>query len=352
MKTLSLNEIAERACFAMEDYNLRNKMRFLKLGRMLFVEDLNLGAVRQATRQFMRINKYTNSIDLPANTIQLSAISYVDENGHEWPIYRSSNIKHGIVDISATKSCECENGGQLCAMIKNYESKLEVVEDKNPDGTTVTFHCYSIIAVDDTGTLYETKQYPIRKYQNNVWVATELKTEKREICKLEINENKCVIDSEKNFETINKCFACSGGQNDNGLPPNVTRTNCLPILGSFSINAGVFYASPKNKFWNVYNISENGKRIIFPKEFPFEKVLVRMYLDEGINEIKVPVIAASCMVTGILAAHYEHKQDIQSQRMYQLYARRYTDQKTALMQMLNISDHANMQMTLTPPARW
>lgn len=349
---ISLNEVAESACFAMEDYNLRHKMRFLRLGRLLYVEDLNLGAVRQAVRQYMKINKYTNSIDLPANLVQLSAISYVDKQGKEWPVYKSSYVKDGIVDISATKSCECGCGGELCAMIKSYESKLEVIEAENPDGSFTPFNCYSIKAVDDSGFLYETKQYPIRRYEDGEWVATELETEKLELCKLEVDKNNCVIDCEENFKAISECGCGTSNLATEGLPPNVVRTSCTPILGSFSIECGIFYANRTNEFWNAYNISENGRRVVFPKEFPFDKVLVRMFLDEGVNEIKVPVVARTCMVTGILAAHYEHKTDVQSQQMYQLYSNRYTAQKTALLQLLNIADHANTQMILTPIARW
>lgn len=348
---IPIEEVVEDACHSIGDYLMRKKMRFLRFAKRIYNDDLNLGVIKDVRREFMYINRRTNTIDMPSESIKLSAISYMDECGVEWPLYRNPTLNDDIVDIKADKNCACSCGNELCNMIKGYESKIETITDSMPNGDPVTFKAYSIKGYDDNGSFYETKQYALRKYTNGVWTDTVLETEKTELCKLELDQNGCVVDCEENFQKVASCGCGTTAPGSSDLPGNVYRVSCTPILSTFSIACGQWY-SCTNEFVNIYNISELGDRIIFPADFPIDKVLVRYFVNTNLKEMKIPSVARQAFITGLMYYHYENSADMNEARLSELYSRRYTDQKFALLQEMNKYTSVAKRMILTPPAKW
>lgn len=344
-------DVVEEACFSMDDFLLRNKMKFLRFAGRIYNDDMNLGAIKATKRQFMNINKRTNTIDLPENCLKLSAVSWVDESGKEWPLFRNGRLSDDIVDIKADPNCACGCKNELCNMIKGYESISEEVTDELPNGDPVTFTCLSIKGYDPDGTFYETKQYPIRRFTDGVWTGTELETEKIELCKLELDSAGCVVDCEDNFQAVATCGCGGSNTTSSELPANVVRLSCTPILSTFAIQSGSCYSAGM-QFVNVYNLTELGNRLIFPPEFPKDKVLVRYYVNTGLKDIGIPSVARKAFISGLMFYLYENRPDRESQQLAAIFESRYTKQQFALVQEMNKYNKDEQQMIMTPPVRW
>jgi len=171
---VTIEEVVEDACHAMDDYLLRNKMKFLKLAKRVYNDDLKINGIREPVRQFFHINKHTNSIKMPCEFQHLSGVSWQDRSGRFHPMFRNDKLNDDIVDIKAKKDCACSCGGQLCNLIKGYESTIEEVEVETPDDSTETFTVRTMKGFDGNGWYYETVQYPMRVYEDGVWVRNEL----------------------------------------------------------------------------------------------------------------------------------------------------------------------------------
>lgn len=341
------------------DYQERDKMRLLSWAKYVF-QDMNLNSLRQARRQYFTINKSTNSIDMPCSFLQLSSVSVVDDCGIIYPVYRNDNVKESdIVDLSAKKDCACEYecGHQLCNTIKGYEATIETLTDKNPDGTDVSFECVTRKGVDDQGFFYEQTQYPKRIYTDGVWTSTILYTEDKKLCKVEVDDNGCVCDTEENVNSV--CAACSLAANNSDLcciggdantPPNESCDRwiyyCNNKLDWFGVQCGCYpyFRSDCN---NYYNISELGNRIIFPAKFGWDKVLIRLYEDLSLQDIQIPIIAIDTFVMGLM--WWDTRFSDAKQSLAVNYGRQYAQMKFGLLKELNKYRIAELQMIMAPP---
>lgn len=292
-----------------EDYQQRDRMRLLKYAPYVW-NDLNMSTVKRARRASFYINKRTNTIDLPCNILQLCSVGVIDKHGIEYPVYRNHRLSDDIVDVSASKNCGCELScnSDLCNTIKGYEAVVSTKEDKNPDGTDVSFECIDRKGVDDQGFFYEQKQYPKRIYEDGVWTETILYTETNKLCKVEVDENGCVCDTEENLNAVcNSCgisnvnsdLCCIGGTSM--TPPSDTCNTwvyyCNNKMQWFSTQCGS-YPYMTNGCENIYNISELGDRLIFPPNFGWDKVMVRWY--ESAGEILIPISVVDVFVVGTM----------------------------------------------------
>ncbi len=342
----TLEEIVEDACFSMDDFLLRNKMKFLRIGKRVYNDDLKLSAVKIPKRQFFYINKTNNTIQMPCDFHHLSGVSWMDKSGQFHPLYRNEKLNDDIVDIKAKKDCACSCGGTLCNLIKSYESIVEEVEFDTPNGGTETFSCMTIKGVDGNGWYYETIQYPIAVYEDGVWVSNELKTEKRDLCKLEYDaETGCVLDCPENEEAVTSC-ACSHRTDDCGSNQLVAITS---KMDTYMIECGTWF-SRNYGFKNIFNISEEGDRLIFPSDIPIDKVLVRYYTVNDVKNIKVPLAARSTMITGILYENVRFKTDRDSLLLTRELGQRFANEKFALIGELNKYNAASKTQIMSPVA--
>lgn len=356
---LTVMEAIDLGLLGNHDYQKRDRMRLSKIAKHVY-QELNLSVIKSAERKVYQINKRTNSIDLPCNFSQLSSVNLVDDCGLFYPVFRNEALKGDWVDVAAQKDCACEFkcGYQLCNTIKSYEGVVETKTDYTPTGEPISFECVTRRGIDGNF-FYEDKQYPQRQYVSGVWVDTILHTERTKLCTVELDHNGCVCDSNTNIDVI--CNACGitdlnqtctplGGNSN--TPPNVGDDTwiywCSTKLDWFSVQCGCHPKGLRMKNCNaIYNISELGNRLIFPPNFGWDKVMIRTYMDEGPNEIKIPMIAVGAFVTGL--KYWDARWDDRKQNLKQVYQQDYTKAQWGLLLELNKYRLEEQRMILTPP---
>ncbi len=349
-----INKVVDDLCLRSGDILRRNKGLYLNCASDVY-KDMDFSTLKIAKRAFFKINKRTNSIDLPCTLSLLSGISIEDQFGAFHPVYRNTSLHKDIVDISAAKDCACENkcSYNLCNMIKSYEAIEETTSELLPNDTYQDF--VSITRRGIMGDIfYEEKTYPIRVYTNGVWTGVELTTDKKELCKVEITSDGCVCDTDANVEAICNCSGCGQGTNicfGGNAQACGTADEWIYFCGSpmdaLSVQCGNFF-SCRNKFNNIYNVDESGTRLIFPFNFGFDKVLVRWYDDISLQNIQVPFMAKPAFMKGLqwFATQFNDKK----QNLAMIYGKEYAAMKFGVLQDLNKYSIEEMKMIITPPA--
>lgn len=352
---LTIEEAIELALLGNYDLLQRNKGRYLKWSKFIN-EDMKLNVMKMPERQFFTINKRTNSVDLPCEYTQLSSVNLVDKYGNFYPVWRNERITGDIVDIAAGADCSCEHkcGYKTCNTIKGYEATTEVLSDFLPNGNPISFTCVSRKVVDAGGNFTEQKQYPQRVYESGVWVNTILYTETNHLCKVEVDDNGCVCDTDENVEAL--CGTCC---NDSSVIPFGGTAERPPCDG---VDTWKYYCNSKlewfgvqcghdvrchNPFRDVYNISEDGNRLIFPPNFGFDRVLIRFYQTTPTSQISIPLIAIDAFIMGL--KWWDVRFDDNKQQLAQLYSMEYTKMKWGLLGQLNKRRLEEWRMILTPP---
>lgn len=338
---IPLDEVLDLPMLGDGDFLKRSKGRFKKWSKYVY-EDMNLSTLKVAIREEFVINKRTNTIQLPPNATQISSVN-IRHNGIYYPVFRNSKISDDIVEIGASSDCACEHkcGYKLCNTIKGYEAVTSTKSDYLPNGDPISFTCIDR-KVTDKGFLLEVTQAPLRVYVSGVWVNTILDTNEKFLCKVEVDDNGCVCDTESNIEAV--CGTCV--DKSNGIPFG-GNANCPPTskddtwiywcntkLDWFSTQCGGGCFGRK-EFNNIYNISELGDRLIFPANFGFDKAMVRYYVDVKLQDMQIPFIAVDTFVTGLLWFDHKYSTDMNKQKLAALFEIRYAKMKFGLLRELN-----------------
>lgn len=356
---LNVEEAVKLIMLGNLDLEQRAKGRFLKWSKYVY-EDMKLNVLRQPIRQRFQIDKRTNSIQLPCPFTQVSSVNVRDRYGVFYPVWQNERLSDDIADVAANKDCSCEYkcGYKLCNTIKGYEAVVSTKEDKMPNGDDVSFTCVDRKSVDRSGNFYEQLQYPQRVYESGVWTDTVLYTENRQLCRVEVDHNGCVTDCQHNEDTL--CATCCTDSNPNAIPFGGTADH--PPCDDDNINTWKYYCNSKldwfwyqcgcergciNPFNTIFNVSEMGNRLIFPKNFGFDWVIVRFYDAPNTADIRIPLIALDAFAMGLKwwdARFNDNKQDLAL-----LYENKYTQMKWGLFGQLNKRRIAEWRMILTPP---
>lgn len=357
---LSVDEAVELVLLGNEDILRRDRMKMIKWSRYVW-EDLKLDVLKQPVREYFNIDKRTNSIQLPCPFTQVSSVNVRDRFGNFFPVWRNERITDDIPDVAAGKDCSCEYkcGNKLCNTIKGYEAIVSTKYDKLPDGSEISFTCVDRKMVENNGTFIEQLQYPQRVYESGVWVNTILYTENKILCKVELDHNGCVCDTEHNIDALcNTC--CDDNSNVNAIPFGGTADN--PPCNNQDINTWKYYCNSKlDWFWYqcgcevgclnpydmIYNISELGNRLIFPKNFGFDRVVLRYYKTQNTADIKIPLIALDAFAMGL--KWWDARFNDKKQQLAMLYSSEYTKMKWGLFSELNKRRLAEWRMIITPP---
>lgn len=354
---LTIEELIDLPLLGDGDLLKRNKGRMLKWAKLV-MNDMELNTFKAPQRQWFNINKRTNSIDLPCPAIDVSSVNVRDCYGNFFPVWKNERITGEIVDIAAGRDCACEYkcGYKLCNTIKAYEATTEVLTDKMPDNTDVSFTCVTRKVVDASGNYTEQKQYPQRVYESGVWTDTILYTETIHLCKVEVDSNGCVCDTDDNVELL--CGTCSNESTiipfgGTSIDPPCTGIDtwkyyCNSRMDWFSYQCGqdIHCHDP---FKMIYNVSETGNRLIFPSRFGFDRVLVRWYGTTKTGEIKIPLIAADTFATGLIFYDHEYSTNPLDVKLAEIFGVKYARKKWGLLTDLNKRRIAEYRMILTPP---
>ena len=351
----NIESVVERTCFMMNDNLLKKKMRLLKISVDVH-EDMQLNVIKSPEREFFQINKRTWTVDLPCRIDELESVSFVDCYGIIHPVYRNERLHRDIVDVRASKNCECGCSSELCHLIKNYVGITEVVTVDTPEGGTESFTCITRKYVTPDGLYREQRQYPIRinDYTGD-WIANELTQEDIQLCKLDVDHNGCIIDCSENLEKLN-CVGCITScrtvvPGNNGVGDSFI-VGCGTPYDLYRAEAGSLFSRTDYYFNNIYNITDDGKRLIFPVGFPHNKVLLGFYKGIEISNIKVPIIARPAFMMGLAYFDTLLSADPADQKLNQIYDRKYTMMKFGMLQEFNKNTIAELRMTMTPPVVW
>ncbi len=343
-------DVIKSLCLQEGDILQRKKGRYLSYAKEVW-QDMDLQVVKDATRQFFNINKRTNSVQLPCDFLDLSGVTIVDHCGVFHPVYRNERVKSDIVDIAAKKDCACECSGTLCNMVKGYEAIVEDVEELMPDTTTQTFTTITRKAFDKNGYFYEEKTYPKRLYSGGAWIDTILTTEVNELCKVELDGNGCITDCEENFDKICTCTGtwdrfCT---NKSSIPDGSFLFKCEGKFDLFFTETGRCFCEfdKWGNYRNIYNISEEGDRIIFPHNFGWDRVLIRYFRDINLKDLKIPYVAVPTFKTGLKVWDTQFKDKL-PQYLKDNYEGHYSKQKFALSMEINKYRIAELKQLFTP----
>lgn len=356
-------EVVESLCLRSGDLLMRNKGLFLDCCTDVW-EDMNEDVLKLSTtvkipvRHVFVVDKRTNSINIPKKSLRIASINTIDRYGCYWPVYRNDNVPIEIVDVGAIADCACENNcnSRLCNTIKGYEAVKSTKSDFLPNMTSISFECVDKKAVDNQGFLYEQSQYPLRVYISGVWTDTVKYTENKKLCKVETDANGCVCDTEANLDLICNVCGISNTAIINGgtsvSPPACApdaeswRYQCASKMEWFNVQCGGYAYKCGGGYNNIYNISTDGNRIIFPPNFGWGKVMIRFYEDIDLKDIQIPYLAKDCFMTGIQAYAYKHHDD--KQQLAALYEQRFGRQKWGLLLELNKYRIAELAAIFTP----
>lgn len=361
-KFYTAEELCESLCLRSGDLQLRNKGLYLDCCEDVF-NDMNEDVLKIAervkipSRYSFYVDKRTNTVLLPKRSLKLCSVSSIDAFGNYHPLYRNESIETDIVEVGATANCACENncGYSLCNTIKGYEAVQSVKSDFMPDGTPVSFNCIDRKMVDAQGFFYSQTQYPLRVYTSGVWTDTIKYSEDKKLCRLEVNEKGCVCDTAENLDLV--CTACGiqpsdiafGG--DANTPPcnnadiNTWMYHCGSKAEWFNVQCGC-YPYGMNRYANMYNISQDGNRLVLPYNFGWDRVMVRFYEDISVEDIQVPYLATTCFRTGL--QWYSTMNNDRKQQLAAVYEQRFAKQKWGLFLELNKNTIAEMGEIFTP----
>lgn len=363
-KFYSAEELCESLCLLSGDLLMRNKGLYLSVAREVW-NDMNEDVlkiskkVKIPTRWEFFVDKRTNTVVIPKNVEKICSVSSVDKWGHYHPLYRNENIPTDIVDIGANNDCACEKecSYQLCNTIKGYEAVSSIKSDYLPDGTAISFTCVDRKMVDNQGFFYSQTQYPQRVYLSGVWTDTVLHTENIKLCQLEVDDNGCVCDTDANLASV--CDAC-GINNSNcviiggtpSTPPcdDPLADTWIYHVGStmewFNTQCGCYPYGVNGCLNNIYNISQEGNRIILPANFGWDKIMIRFYEDIDTKNIMIPYLGKSCFMTGL--KFYSSKFNDKKLQLSQLYGQQFSREKWGLLLELNKNTIAENAAIYTP----
>jgi hypothetical protein len=395
----SASDAIDLALLGNDDYTKVEKMRLLKYAKYVY-DDMNMQVIKEAKRGFFKINKRTNTVEMPENAYRLSSVNVFDGRRF-WPVFRNddSELHDDIVDVSAKKNCACQYqcGNSICNMVNGYVAVTSQVSDVMPNGTPVTFTAVNRLVSDRQGFVYMQTQAPLHVYTNGVWTNTILNTVNTTSCRCEVDSNGCILDTPENWNNI--CQVC-GFPPPNQTPPvgypfpatqsppflnppvlpwppppsnvipNVFQPANGPIpfggdansfCGSTTVNTWAYYSNSRadwlgvqcglynsmKNFRNIYNINEEGNKLIFPHNFGFDKVMLRWYENISAKDIKISIDEVSCFATGLLWWRYRH--DPKNQNLEMKFGKDYADQKFGLLMERNKYRIQEQRMSLTPP---
>src|SRR6266496_4377010 len=328
-------EVIKSLCLRSGDNLQRNKGLYLNCAKDIY-NDLNedslkiFDRVKIPVRSKFKVNKRTNSIELPCDALRLCSVNVIDGTGAFLPVWRNEQITDDIVDISTAKL---------------------------PNGNDISFTCIDRKYINPQGFFYQDTQFPERIYTNGVWTNTILKTENTKLCKVDVDSNGCCCDTDANVDAL--CHAC--GIKTDGIPfggnaqsfcgnPNVDtwRYFCSSKIDWFGVQCGS-HLHGRIDFRNIYNLNELGNRLVLPHDFPFDHVMVRYFADIQLKNLMIPYMAKECFMSGLQWFANSHRDD--KQQLAMVYERKYAAQKWGLLGELNKYRIAELKMITTPPVK-
>lgn len=304
----------------------KNYIKYRTVAREVYT-DLLLHTVRFTKRYLLPVNKTTLTVKMPDTCLLVATVAVIDDCGKMHYLTHSPNITHDIVDVSQSDSCGCDCGckGEVCKNIQHYEPIIEPKLEDMPDGSQQWFEAITRKRLDTDGNLIVERTFPIRKFNGDIWVGTELTTETEVICSLETKECGCVKDTAENLQKVDACCSANSFADECG---------CCNIKPEFH-----------------YGVSEGGNMLVMPPGFSFDKVLVRFYHEaKNFKDLMVPKVAKKAFIYGIKEA-VSLFDDEENQYRIEKFEQRARREREKLIDLLSRWSIKGIYEVLTPKRR-
>lgn len=277
-----------------------NKLRYKEVAMDVY-RDMNLSAIKHVKRALFTIDKRLNGIVLPEAFYKFSTISVITKDHQILPLVYNTNITDDIVDLGLDANCECQCTDSICNYKRNYETITEEVMAIMPDETEQKFIKTIRKFIQSDGSAYVEVNEPTAIFVDGIHTATELKRTAKLLCKLDIKPCGCIINNDHN----RKMWTSHGSS----LAPD----SGVSLLCEWGVPSPEYY--PRSA---TYNFSDDGKRIIFPTNFAYDKILLRWYEGQSTKDILIPHIAKEAFLAGIkyFISDYDKKESIGKGRLF------------------------------------
>lgn len=278
---ISLTDLVNEIFLNKGDVGRREYLRYKGIAKGVYRE-LNLLKLREAVRMFIAIDKTTNSIKVPENCVSISSISVVDSCGKLIPLtYNDMIADQDIISLQDDKKCgckQCDCQNKDCGSMYKYETMTELVLMKLPNGSFETFEKTLIKRINPDGSVVQEINEPEAIYdEEGVHTSTEMVKRIENICKVDVKECGCIIDSEENKNKLGE-------------------TCCAQL---FSVESGCCSQSCGCETMDYsYSMNEEQNRIYFDSRFDYDKILLRYYANQTSKEIEIPIIAKDAVMYG------------------------------------------------------
>lgn len=278
---ISLTELVNEIFLNKGDVGRREYLRYKSIAKGVYRE-LNLLKLREAVRVFISIDNATNSIKIPENCISISSISVVDSCGKIVPLsYNDMIADQDIVSLSDDKRCGCTVCGCQnldCGSMYKYETITELVTMKLPNGSFDTFEKTLIKRINPDGSVVQEINEPEAIYnESGVHTSTEMVKRIENICKVDVKDCGCIVDSEENKTKLGESCCAQLFSVESGC--------CIKSCGCETLDYS-------------YSMNEEQNRIYFDSRFEYDKVLLRYYANQTSKEIEIPIIAKDVVMYG------------------------------------------------------
>lgn len=277
---ISVSEMVNEIMLLKGDVPRREYLKYKRFVENVYRE-LNLKILREARREFLTVDRKTNSIKLPGNLITFSSISIINDCNKLVPLSFNENIDYqDYVDIGGDKACKCKQcdcQNEDCGNMYKYEKITEVVSMKVPEGSFEDFTKTVVKRIEPNGDVVQEINEPTMIYNSEgIHESTELVKRIEHICHVDLKDCGCIDDTEANRNTLIEC-SCA-------------------ISVSVECSGKYDYTTCKNPY--TYNLNEEGTRMYFDTNFNYDKVLLRYYANEGASEIEIPIVAKDAVSRG------------------------------------------------------
>jgi hypothetical protein len=262
------------------DFSASRRLQYVEVSKEVY-ESLNLSVIKDIKRVLIKLDGHLPVLPLPDDFFDFATLDYVDRHGKFMPLAFNDNLKEDVVDVSLDPNCGCECGctNQLCQAAKNYETITEQVQMEMPDTTIQTFTKYIRKYLNKDGSFFQEVSEPVKVYDNGTWTTTRMETSQAFICKLEVKECGCLKESEHNKKHLEE--------------------HCCGL--NYRHECGCSHPEYYKERMTTYNISQDGKRIILPPHFEFEKIVLRYYATIKTKDILIPRLGLKAFMTGVRA---------------------------------------------------
>lgn len=260
------------------DFSASRRLQYVDAAKEVF-EDLNLSVIKDIKRVVIKLNQHLPVLPVPEDYFDFATMDYVDLHGKFKPLVFNDELHEDVPDISLAHDCGCECGckSALCCSVKNYEVIQEVVSAQMPDESFQTFTKYTRKYMNKDGSFFQETAEPVRVFEEGEWTDTRLEVATDFICKLEVKECGCLVETPKVLSQL--------------------EANCCSL--NFKHESGCshpdFYTCKKS----TYSINKDGNRLILPDHFAYDKIVLRYYTTVKTKDILIPRIGLRSFTTGI-----------------------------------------------------